>query len=229
MKPPAPSRPIHNCLHPRKTVKSRLAPYTDELLKMDADNKTLAEICAWLKARKVTCSLSNVQQFLASRRGQRKRESTLGHLVRGVETGQEVQHLLVENPTPKIETIIRLFRMLSVQLSAEGAADPKLLQLANQLARTTFNFVSDQTRVGFAERKLVMAEQKHAEWIKCEQTRALQLCLKEAKKFPLVARAFRNAFNALKATQTPALRQVETPPSYDRPKLQAANTANLTN
>jgi hypothetical protein len=222
MNSPATSKPIHDALNPRKAIKSMLDPYKEQLLQMDRDNKTIAEIHAWLATQSVSCSPSNVQQFLATRRGERKRDGMLGHLVDGAKTGQEVERLLARHPAPKIETIIKLFRVLSVQLSTEGATDPKMTKLADQLARTVLGFISNQTQAAFRERKLAMEEVKHAEWIKCEQTRALQLCLKEAKKFPLVARAFRNAFTALKATRTPALRQVDSLPSQAQGNVPAS-------
>jgi hypothetical protein len=197
----------------RKAVPSKLDPFTDQLLQMDQDKMTINKMLAWLHGQKMKCSQNTLRHFLTTRRAARNRNHLLEWLAAGSTQSRVVKKYFAKNAAPELETLIKLFRVLITQLSIRGAEDSELLKLANQLTHTALSFELGRTKSSLAERNLVMAEAKHAVWVKCEQTRALELCLKEAKKHPLVLRAFRNAFNALRDIQPPALRKVETPPS----------------
>jgi hypothetical protein len=206
----------------RKPISSKLDPFTDQLLQMDKDKITIDKMLEWLHGQKMKCSRNTLWHFLTTRRAARNRNHLLERLAAGTAQCRVVERHFAKNPAPEIETLMKLFRVVSTQLSTRGAEDTELLKLANQLTHTALGFELGRIKSKLTERNLIMAEMKHAEWIKCEQTRALQLCLQEAKKFPLVARAFRNAFTALKATRTPALRQVDALPSQAQSTVPAS-------
>ena len=58
-------------------------------------------------------------------------------------------------------------------------------------------FTNDQSRAEYRASKLVMEQEKHAEWVKCEQARGFEFCLVEANKYPAVVDLYRAAFDAL--------------------------------
>jgi len=119
MNSPATSKPIHDALNPRKAIKSMLDPFKEQMLQMDGDNKTIAEIHTWLGTQSVSCSPSNVQQYLATRRAERKQEGMLGHLVSGAKTGQEVERLLARHPAPSGQGCKRFHTNMAVTVRKE--------------------------------------------------------------------------------------------------------------
>ncbi|HEV2693917.1 MAG TPA: hypothetical protein VG347_13570 [Verrucomicrobiae bacterium] len=197
----------------RKPIRSKLDPFTNELLQMDQDKTTFDKMLEWLIGQRIKCSRNALHHFITTRRTAREHNHLLEHLAKVTAKSHVVVSHLAKNPAPQLDTIMQLLRVVATQLTAEATIDTDLIKLANQLTHTTLNFELIRLKTKLVERNLVLAEEKHAEWIKCEQTRALEACLKEAKKFPLVARSFRAAFHALRDTQTPALREIENPPS----------------
>ena len=187
----------------RKRQASGLDPFTEPLLAMDDATKTIQEMVAWLKTQGVETSASNVSAFLISRRQRRELRAQL-HLEK--ELGETVEEWFVAEGGPKLETLMGLFKVLVLKLATEKDLDPQLLKLADRLARTAIGFGQAQERAAYRERKLVMEEAKHAEWVKCEQTRALELSLDESKKYPAVADMFRAAFAALREAMEEAKR-----------------------
>jgi len=187
----------------RKRQASGLDPFTEPLLAMDDATKTIQEMVAWLKTQGVETSASNVSAFLISRRQRRELRAQL-HLEK--ELGETVEEWFVAEGGPKLETLMGLFKVLVLKLATGKDLDPQLLKLADRLARTAIGYAHDQERAAYRERKLVMEEAKHAEWVKCEQTRALELSLDESKKYPAVADMFRAAFAALRKAMEEAKR-----------------------
>jgi len=187
----------------RKRQASGLDPFTEPLLAMDDATKTIQEMVAWLKTQGVETSASNVSAFLISRRQRRELRAQL-HLEK--ELGETVEEWFVAEGGPKLETLMGLFKVLVLKLATGKDLDPQLLKLADRLARTAIGYAHDQERAAYRERKLVMEEAKHAEWVKCEQTRALELSLDESKKYPAVADMFRAAFAALRGAMEEAKR-----------------------
>jgi hypothetical protein len=185
-------------LSARKQIPSILDPFTEPLLRMDDEKKTIHEIVTWLKTQGIETSGPNVSKFLTKRRAKRQYDGEKSPI-------EAFQEWIAENPNATLEAVIERFKMLALSLSLKQEAAPEVLKLADRLAGTASRVANDQSRADYRARKLFMEEQKHAEWIKCEQTRALELCLGEAKKNPEVVGLFRKAFNALKAVNSPVL------------------------
>jgi hypothetical protein len=171
----------------RKQMPSKLNPFTEQLLRMGDESKTLNEMAEWLKTQDVETSLNNVSAFLISRRRQREMAAQL-ELEKDVLL--TVQQWNEANPNPSLEAVMERLKMLAINLSMTKEASPEVLRLADRLAGTA-------SRVDYRERKLVMEEAKHAEWVKCEQARGFEFCLIEAKKYPAVVELYRAAFEAL--------------------------------
>ena len=124
---------------------------------------------AWLKAEGVSVATSTLSSFMSSQRDRRCQETLLQQIASGAEQVKEVEAQFGKSPAPELETLIKLHRVLILQLSTQGNADPEFLRLADQLMRTAMEFVSGQTKarqketeLQQSERKLVLIEKKAA-------------------------------------------------------------------
>jgi hypothetical protein len=189
------------CQAARKRIPSRLDAFAPQLLQMERETKTLPQILDWLKERDVTTSASNLSHFLQRRREEAERHELQQQLESRANKCRAFKEWFAGNPTLDLGTVIEMFKQLMLELGAKKEADPELLKLADKLAGTAIRFVNAQSREAYRTRKLVMEEAKHAEWVKCERTRAFELCLDEAKKYPVVTEMYRAAFAALEKCQ----------------------------
>ena len=175
----------------RKRIPSLLDPFTEPLLQMEAENKTIDEMLAWLQERQVSTARGNLSKFLANRREEAELKEQQEQLQVRANKCAAFEEWFAKNPKPDLGTVIEMFKLLIVELTASKTVDPEVLKLADKLAGTA-------SRVEYRTRKLVMEEDKHADWKKDDEARALELCLKEADKHPEVAGMFRKVFVALK-------------------------------
>jgi DNA-binding phage protein len=146
-----------------KQRESKLDPYAETLLAMDGEKKSISEMQAWLKEEGVTVSASRLSEFLSSQRSQVLQNRLLAQIATGARQCKEVEQQFGANPAPELDTLIKLHRVLVLQLSTQGNADPEFLKLADQMMRTTMEFVSAQTRARHKERELELAESKFKE------------------------------------------------------------------
>jgi arginine repressor len=181
-----------------KPTESKLDRYAETLVEMERDKKTLKEMQAWLVAEGVNVVQSTIGRFLESLRSARSQAEVLQLVVTGSQHCKEIDAALGKNPAPELATLINLFKVLIMQLTSKGVADPEMLKLADQLSRTVIESISGQTKAAFKEREIRLAEQKQAETKKDEATKALEYCLEEAKQSPAVQELFKAAFTALK-------------------------------
>jgi len=179
------------CQPARKRIPSILDPFTEPLLQMDDGGKPLHEIVAWLKTQGIETSGPNVSKFLTRRRAKEQLDKEK-NLV------EALREWINENPNATAEMVIERFKMLALNLSLQPEAAPEVLKLADRLAWTASRVANDQSRTEYRMQKLIMEREKHADWKKDDEARALELCLKEADKHPEVAGMFREVFIALK-------------------------------
>lgn len=180
---------------------SILTPHAATILDKKLAGETLKEIQQWLKDEGVCVALSTVGDFVARLLQEREQQQLLDRITSGASQVREVEERFKENPAPGLETLIKLHRVLILQLSTSGQSDPELLKLADQLTNTVLQCLSAQTKANFKEREVTLAEQKAAEAKKSDQQKALEYCLDEAKQFPDVIEAFKHAFSLLKTAK----------------------------
>jgi hypothetical protein len=180
-----------------KQKKSKLDQYAVTLLEMDAAKKTLPEILAWLKEEGVSVAPSTLSVYLESARSARLKQKLLGQITSGARQCREVEQEFAKNPAPELETLIKLHRVLILQLSTQGNTDPEFLKLSDQLTNTVLSCLSAQTKAAFKEREIFLKETQALEAKKSEQQKALEYCLAEAKGTP-AEELFTQAFLALK-------------------------------
>ena len=184
-----------------KQKKSKLDQYAVTLLEMDDAKKTLPEMLAWLKEEGVSVAPSTLSVYLESARRSRLQKKLLGQITTGAKQCREVEAEFAKNPAPELETLIKLHRVLILQLSTQGNAAPEFLKLSDQLTNTVLNCISAQTKARFKEREVSLAEAKAAESKKSDQQKALEYCLAEAKGTP-AEDLFAQAFAALKKARS---------------------------
>lgn len=141
-------------------MKSKLTPYAPTLLDLKLAGKTLEELRAWLKGEGVTVALSTLADFVSQLLSQRERDQLLDRITSGASQVREVEERFKDNPAPELETVIKIYRVLILQLSTSGQTDPELLKLANRLTQTIMDFISGQTKARLEEQKLAIADRR---------------------------------------------------------------------
>jgi len=181
---------------------SILKPHAATLLDMKLAGKTLEEMQAWLKDEGVKVGRSTVGDYVQQLYSKWEQDQLLNRIASGASQVRRVDEEFKKNPAPELETLIKLHRVLILQLSTSGQTDPELLKLSDQLTNTVLQALSAQTKAQFKEREVTLAENKAAEAKKSDQQKALEMCLEEAKEFPMVVAMFKTAFSTLKAEQS---------------------------
>src|ERR1017187_2307635 len=99
-----------------KQRESKLDRYAEVLMEMDDAKKTLAEIQAWLKDEGVTVALNTIGRFLESARSARLQSKLLGQITSGARQCADVEKLFGKNPAPALETLIKLQRVILLDI-----------------------------------------------------------------------------------------------------------------
>lgn len=183
---------------------SKLNPFAQTLLDKKLAGETLEQLRDWLKGEGVTVALSTVGDFVSRLLSRREQDLLLDRITSGANQVREVEERFKQNPAPELKTLVKLHRVLILQLSTAGNTDPELLKLSDQLTNTVAGIISAETKAHFKEREVTLAEQKAAESKKSDQQKALEMCLDEASEFPDVLKLFRQAFDALKQAKATA-------------------------
>jgi transcriptional regulator of heat shock response len=156
----------------------------------------------WLRDEGVTVAISTLSEFLEKQRSLRAQSRLLSSISSGAEQCKRVESEFARNPAPEFDTLIKLHRVLILNLTTLGKSEPCLLKLADQMTNTVLATLSAQTKAKFKEREVSLAESKAAEAKKSDQEKALEFCLEEAKEFPAVQKLFRDAFATLKSAKS---------------------------
>lgn len=180
---------------------SKLTPYAQTLLDKRLAGAKIKELQKWLKEEGVTIGHSTLADFVSQLLDKRERDQLLDRITSGASQVREVEERFKDNPAPGLETLVKIYRVLILQLTTSGQADAELLKLSDQLMNTFAQILSAQTKAAFKEREVTLAEQKALEAKKSDQQKALEMCLDEAKQFPAVIDLFKQAFAALKAAK----------------------------
>ena len=94
---------------------SKLAPFQETLLDMDAANKKLAEMQQWLADRGVVVSTMAISKFLTSRRRRRWEAQLLDKFAGGNQTETAAKI----GAGPNLDTLIQLSRFLVFEHSTK--------------------------------------------------------------------------------------------------------------
>lgn len=161
-----------------KPKKSKLDQFAETLVDMEREMKTLAEMQAWLKAEGVTISAGRLSQFLEAQRSAALQAGLLAQIASGARQCQEVEKQFGKNPAPELETLIKLQRVLILNLSTQANLDPELMKMV----ATAFSSVMESERLKIKRgeldlnsRKVILMEKKAAAYDRA------QAALSEAK------------------------------------------------
>ena len=186
-----------------KQVKSKLDQFTDRLdVWFGVEKKTIAQVQEQLRLDGCSVSSGRLSEWWTAREKVLTQRRVLGDITSGAEHCREIDQAFAKNPAPQLETVIKVFKVVIMQLATKGTAEPEFLKLADQLSRTAIEFISGQTKAAFKERELKIEEAKFSESKKDEQTKALEACLEEAKAYPSVQELFKAAFIALRKARS---------------------------
>lgn len=149
-----------------KEKSSKLDQYAATLLIMDDEKKSLDEMITWLKEEGVSVAKSTLSEFLERERQRRAQESLLSSIVSGSEQCRRVESEFAKNPAPELETLVKLHRVLILNLTTLGKAggsatcDTSLLKLADQMTNTVITAISAKTKAELEAKKLSLQERR---------------------------------------------------------------------
>ena len=187
-----------------KQVRSKLDPFAARLDKWftthdkGGEGLTFVEGHKRLRQEGLVVSLTRLRYWWHNRQLELRADDLMKLVVSGAQQTRNLDAVLSKNPAPHIDTLIALFKVLIIELTTKGVANPQFLKLSDQLAGTATQLIHTQARAVFWERQQAIAEQRLAEWKKSGQLKALEDCLNESEKFPEVQELFRTAFTALR-------------------------------
>lgn len=146
-----------------KQRESKLDRYAAALLAMDDEKKTLSEMQAWLKEEAVTVTVSRISSFLEFLRSARLQDKLLGQITSGARQCAAVEKQFGRNPAPAVETLVKLFRVIILQLATDAQTRPELLEMVSSsfksvMAAEKLNLKREELSQG--ERKLTILEKK---------------------------------------------------------------------
>ena len=149
-----------------KEKKSKLDPFAERLTQWftpkdkGGDGLTLEQAQEQLALDGCKISTGRLSTWWESQQQEQLQVKLLGQIASGAQQCRAVEKQFGSNPAPELETLIKLHRVLILQLSTQGNANPEFLKLADQLMRTAMEFVSGQTKAAHKERELNLAETK---------------------------------------------------------------------
>ena len=88
-------------------------------------------------------------------------EQLLAQIAEGAGLCVEVERQLSRNPTPQLETLIKLYRVLVLKICVEAEGAPSLLKLANELMRP----VLEWARLEEKRKERELGEQKYRDQV----------------------------------------------------------------
>jgi hypothetical protein len=129
-----------------KARPTKLLEFAEQIADLEAAQKTLAEIAAALAESGCKVSLSRLSDFMAQQRQLRAQEALLGQIASGARACKEVQQQFAANPSPQLETLISLHRVLVMKLSTQAAVDPAMIELVTSLMKPVMDWAKLQEK-----------------------------------------------------------------------------------
>jgi phosphoribosylanthranilate isomerase len=143
-----------------KERSSKLDKFETDLLGFDDARHTLERMQGWLRGRGVEVSLGRLSVYLEAARQRKLQARLLTRITSGARQCAQVEKKFGQNPAPEIETLIKLHRVLILQLSTQATADPSMIRQADQMMRTVMEYVSGRTKADLERQKLSLAERR---------------------------------------------------------------------
>ena len=119
--------------------------------------------------------LNGGRRPVSSKLQPRKRSGQGSSKVQGAQQCEQVEKEFAENAAPDMETLLRLHRVLLLQLSTQASADPQLIKLVNQSMRTMLEYTQQQSREKLATTLQDRREQSREKLVALQERRAVVL------------------------------------------------------
>jgi hypothetical protein len=123
-----------------KTRASKLDAHAADLEEWFGKGMTLAEAKARLHERGVETSLANLSNWWSGRQERRVQEQVLDRIASGAAFNDRLAKSFSENPPPNLEALISLHRVIVMQLSVHGVANPNLLARIEGLMKSVMQY-----------------------------------------------------------------------------------------
>jgi len=156
-----------------KAKKSKLDPHSAELEHWFDGKVTLAIACARLQERyQLSVSPSLLSDWWEKRQQQRLQDKLLANITSGAHAVKAVEKQFAKDAPPEVETLIKLHRVLIMQLSLQATANPELLKTASDCMKPVMTYLKVQEQRAdrhLEERRLAILEQKAKQAEEAEQ------------------------------------------------------------
>lgn len=151
-----------------KNKPSKLDQHHDRLMEWYADPKTthkgvvkrLADECG------LSVSVGQVCKWYQRAQQEQLQERVLASITNGSQMVSDIERQFGETPPPETATLVKFFRVLILQLAAQGSVDNELLDLVSPMMKQVLAFETNEAKLAalkLDERRVVMLEQNMAD------------------------------------------------------------------
>lgn len=152
---------------PAKQRASKLDQYAEQLTGwFEADKLTLQQAQEKLAAAGCAVSVSRLGAWWGRQQEQRLQDQILQRIASGSDTCTQIEREFTRHPAPEMETLLKVLRVMIMNLSLHGQAQPELLQLAGNLLKPVMEHLKIQERGKdreLEERRVKLLENKAAQ------------------------------------------------------------------
>lgn len=153
----------------RKQIKSRLDPHAETLalwftprdqgglgLTLEEASKRL------LKEHGVKVSLSRLSFWWQDQQQRALQAKVLAGIATGARLNRDIEAQFAKHPAPEFDSLLRLFKTITLQLAVNGQTDPDLLRLAESFGRLIMEERKASTSAKLKEQELALETRRVA-------------------------------------------------------------------
>lgn len=180
----------------RKQIKSRLDPHAETLAiwftprDQGGEGLTLHEAAARLaKEHSLKVSASRLSQWWQQQLQQAMQAKVLSGIATGARLNRDIEAQFAKHPAPEFDSLLRLFKTITLQLAVNGQTDPDLLKLAESFGRLILEERKASSSAKLKEQELAletrrvnMLEQKAAQADKARDVMEAKLSPEEQQQ-----------------------------------------------
>ena len=149
-----------------KRKQSKLAKHTEQLDEWFGEEElTLAAVRERLAQAGCSVSLARLSEWRVSRDWERRREQLLNQIAAGARHCGQLEEHFGKNPPPELETLIKLHRVIILQLSAQMHSNPDAVRSVTTLMKP----VMDWARLQEQRRERELAERKYRDQVEAQK------------------------------------------------------------
>lgn len=131
-----------------KERQSKLDPHTEELEQWFGEEKlTLWQASERLRERhKLEVSPSRLSDWWERRQQRRLHDQLLGRISSGARAAKEIEKQFAKDAPPELETLIKLHRVLIMNLAVKADTQPELIELVTSAMKPVLEWVKVQEK-----------------------------------------------------------------------------------